>query len=104
MKTDPSNMRPSWTVTNRPTIFSDPESTMKIKASTSNIKWDRPNRSVTDDEVADVLANGHPKSNPPSIPETAAVLPGSPGSGAAPGANGPPTTGGISPGGPLGST
>jgi hypothetical protein len=33
------------------------------------------------------------------------VLPGSPGSGSAPGANGPPTTGSsIGPGGPLGST
>ncbi len=31
------------------------------------------------------------------------VLPGSPGSGAAPGANGPPTTGAMGPGGPLGS-
>jgi hypothetical protein len=37
-------------------------------------------------------------------PTLAKVLPGSPGSGSAPGANGSPTTGGISPGGPLGST
>jgi hypothetical protein len=41
------------------------------------------------------------KSNTPK--GYADVLPGSPGSGAAPGANGPPTTGGIGPGGPLGS-
>jgi hypothetical protein len=32
------------------------------------------------------------------------VLAGSPGSGEAPGASGNPTTGGISPGGPLGTT
>ena len=32
------------------------------------------------------------------------VLPGAPGSGAAPGSNGPPTTGAMGPGGPLGST
>lgn len=45
--------------------------------------------SVSNEDAAKVLANGHPKSTPP----TAQVLPGSPGSGAAPGANGPPTTG-----------
>ena len=89
----------------------------KFKATKSNVKWDRANRSVTnddegaearsgvsDDEAAEALAAGHPKSTPPSIKQNANVLPGSPGSGAAPGANGPPTTGGISPGGPLGST
>lgn len=75
-----------------------------IRASNSHVMWDRPNRSVTDDEVADTLANGHPKSNTPPTHE-AQVLPGSPGSGAAPGANGPPTTGAsVGPGGPLGST
>jgi hypothetical protein len=75
-----------------------------ISATKSHVKWDRGNRSVTDDEAADVLANGHPKSGPPSFPEPAKVLPGSPGSGAAPGANGPPTTGAsVGPGGPLGS-
>jgi len=81
-----------------------------MRASTSNIQWDKPNRSVTDDEAADVLAAGHPKSHPPEpqeapYPSDAQVLPGSPGSGAAPGANGPPTTGAsVGPGGPLGST
>lgn len=57
---------------------------------------------VSDDDAADVLANGHPKSNPPLVHD-AQVLPGGPGSGAAPGANGPPTTGALGPGGPLGS-
>jgi hypothetical protein len=84
----------------------------KFKASTSNIQWDKNNRSVTDDpngpitsdqDVALSMAAGHPKSTPPSIQPLADVLPGSPGSGAAPGANGPPTTGAIGPGGPLGS-
>jgi hypothetical protein len=76
-----------------------------MKASTHNLKWDRGNRSVTDDEAAEVLANGHPKSHRPQeapYPSDAQVLPGSPGSGAAPGANGPPTTGPT--GGSLGST
>jgi hypothetical protein len=59
---------------------------------------------VTDRDAAVVLANRHPKSNPPSLQDSAPVLPGSPGSGAAPGANGPPTTGAIGPGGPLSST
>lgn len=76
-------------------------STPRYKADTSHIKWDKEHRSVTDDEVADTLAAGHPKSTPPSLPDDASVLPGSPGSGAAPGANGPPTTG-PSGGGPLG--
>lgn len=75
-------------------------------ATKSNVSWDKPNRSVTDvsdDDAADALGRGsHPKQNTPPTHE-AQVLPGSPGSGAAPGANGPPTTGGISPGGPLGS-
>ena len=47
---------------------------------------------VSDDDAADVLANGHPKSNPPPTHD-AQVLPGGPGAGAAPGASGPPTTG-----------
>ena len=87
----------------------------KFKASTSNVMWDRNNRSVTDeddvngtppddDEAAEALAAGHPKSNPPSIKQNANVLSGSPGSGAAPGSVGPPTTGAIGPGGPLGAT
>jgi hypothetical protein len=89
----------------------------KFRANTSNVRWDRNNRSVTDaaeeaaeakagvtdDEAAEALAAGHPKSTPPSIQQNANVLPGSPGSGAAPGAIGPPTTGAIGPGGPLGS-
>ena len=79
-----------------------------ISATKSHVKWDKHNRSVTDDEAADVLANGHPKSDRPHeapYPSDAQVLPGSPGSGAAPGANGPPTTGAsVGPGGPLGST
>ena len=58
--------------------------------------------SVTNEQAALVLANGHPKSNPPPVHD-AQVLPGGPGAGAAPGANGPPTTGAIGPGGPLGS-
>ena len=71
-----------------------------ISATKSHVKWDKQNRSVTDDEAAEVLANGHPKSNTPPT-----VLPGSPGSGEAPGASGPPTTGAaVGPGGPLGST
>lgn len=73
-----------------------------FKATTSNVKWDKANRSVTDDEAADALAASHPKSTPPSIQQNADVLPGSPGSGSAPGANGPPTTGAVGPGGPLG--
>jgi hypothetical protein len=59
---------------------------------------------VSDDEAADHLGNGHPKSNPPSFSDSAQVMPGSPGSGSAPGANGPPTTGAVGPGGPLGSS
>jgi hypothetical protein len=88
----------------------------KFKASNSNVKWDRSNRSVTDDanfedpngpvmsdqDTALAMAADHPKSTPPSIQPLANVLPGSPGSGSAPGANGPPTTGAIGPGGPLG--
>ena len=74
-----------------------------INVTKSHMKWDKHNRSVTDDEVAEVLANGHPKSNTPPTHD-AQVLAGSPGSGAAPGASGPPTTGAsIGPGGPLGS-
>ena len=41
---------------------------------------------------------------PVDVEREAKVLPGSPGSGSAPGANGPPTTGAsVEPGGPLGS-
>jgi hypothetical protein len=89
---------------------------MSFKASMSNVKWDQANRSVTDDgnltnpngptmsdaDVALAMAASHPKSTPPSIQPLANVLPGSPGSGSAPGANGPPATGAIGPGGPLG--
>lgn len=57
--------------------------------------------SVTNEQAASAMANGHPKSKPPSLSNYAPVLPGSPGSGAAPGANGPPTTGAIGPGGPM---
>lgn len=53
--------------------------------------------SVTDEQAAAALANDHPKSTPPLVQ----VLPGSPGSGEAPGANGPPTTGAVGPGGVL---
>lgn len=60
--------------------------------------------SVSNEQAASSLANGHPKSRPPSLHDSAPVLPGSPGSGSAPGANGPPTTGAIGPGGPLSST
>lgn len=74
----------------------------KFKATTSNINWDRDNRSVTDDDAASSLAAGNPKSAPPSIRQDPDVLPGSPGSGSAPGANGPPTTGAVGSGGPLG--
>jgi hypothetical protein len=59
---------------------------------------------VSDDDAANALANGHPKSNPP--PTHNAQFPqGSSGAGSAPGANGPPTTGTaeIGSGGPLGS-
>ena len=84
---------------------------MSNKATNSNVNWDHPNRSVTDDpngpitsdeDVASAMAAGHPKSTPPSIKQDPDVLPGSPGSGAAPGAGGPPTTGAVGPGGPLG--
>jgi hypothetical protein len=88
----------------------------KFRANRSNVMWDQNNRSVTDDdeaaeakagvtddEAAEALAAGHPKSTPPSIKQNANVMPGSPGSGAAPGASGPPTTGSIGPGGSLGS-
>jgi hypothetical protein len=87
----------------------------KFKATNSTIAWDPVNRSVTDglyenpngditsdQDTALSMAAGHPKSTPPSIQPLADVLPGSPGSGAAPGANGPPTTGAVGPGGPLG--
>lgn len=74
----------------------------KFKATTSNINWDRDNRSVTDDDAASSLAAGNPKSAPPSIRQDPDVLPGSPGSGSAPGANGPPTTGAAGPSGPPG--
>jgi len=46
----------------------------------------------------------HPSKSDTPPTHDAQVLPGSPGSGAAPGANGPPTTGAMTPGGPLGST
>lgn len=53
---------------------------------------------VTDEQAALHLANGHPKSKPvPSFPSNRGALDGSPGDGAAPGANGPPTTGTIGP-------
>lgn len=88
----------------------------KFKASNSSVKWDRNNRSVTDgvyfedpngqvtsdQDTALSMGAGHPKSTPPSIQQSAPVLAGSPGSGAAPGSNGPPTTGAVGPGGPLG--
>jgi hypothetical protein len=66
-------------------------------------QWTQSNRPVSDDDASTTLANGHPKSNTPPT-HFAQVLPGSPGSGAAPGANGPPTTGAIGPGDPLSST
>lgn len=73
-------------------------------ATQGGVKWDRANRSVTDDEAAAALAKKHPKSTTPA-PHFAQVLSGSPGSGAAPGANGPPTTGPtFGSGGPLSST
>jgi hypothetical protein len=83
----------------------------KFKADASNVQWDKDNRSVTDDpngpvmsdqDVALSMAAGHSKSTPPSIRPQPNVMPGSPGSGSAPGANGPPTTGAVGPGGPLG--
>jgi len=97
----------------------------KFKANTSNVKWDQNNRSVTDeddvngpltpdDEVAEKMAAGHPKSTPPSVKQGPVVMPGSPGGTSAPGANssepypapgskGPPVSFTGS-GGPLGST
>lgn len=71
-------------------------------ATLSGVQWDKPNRSVTDDEAATVLANHHPKARPAPVRD-ADVLPGSPGSGEAPGANGPPTTGPVIGGDPMGS-
>lgn len=68
-------------------------------------QWTQTNRPVSDDDAAMHMANRHPKSNTPPTHD-AQVLPGSPGSGSgsAPGANGPPTTGAVGPGGPLGSS
>lgn len=51
------------------------------------------NPPVSDEDAANALANGHPKSKCPPLYDAAPVLPGSPGSGAAPGSFGPPTTG-----------
>jgi hypothetical protein len=63
--------------------------------------WAYPNnRPVSDDDAAEALANKHPKSNTPPVHD-AQVLSGSPGSGEAPGANGPPTTGASGDDGPL---
>lgn len=45
-------------------------------------EWDD-DEEPTDEDAADVLSNGHPKSRPPFAP----------GYGSAPGANGQPTTG-----------
>lgn len=61
-------------------------------ATLGGVTWDKQNRSVTDDEAAAVLANNHPKSfvAPTSY---SSLIPGGPGDGEAPGANGPPTTG-----------
>jgi len=58
---------------------------------------------VSDDEAASVLANGHPKSKPPSLHDGNPFPATSTGVGSAPGANGPATTGAIGPGGPLAS-
>lgn len=59
---------------------------------------------ITTQDAAKAMRSG-PKSAPPSFGYATPILPGSPGSGSAPGANGPPTTGAIGPpGGPLGST
>jgi hypothetical protein len=67
-------------------------------------QWAESPNEISDDDAAASLGNGHPKSNPPSFSDSAQVMPGSPGSGSAPGANGPPTTGAVGPGGPLGSS
>jgi hypothetical protein len=52
---------------------------------------------VTDEDAADELSNGHPKSEPPSLDDGNSFPSGTTGAGSAPGANGPPTTGAIGP-------
>ena len=70
--------------------------------------WTLTNRAVNDDDAATCMSGGHPKCKPAPLTydmaSQQAPLPGSPGSGSAPGASGPPTTGTIAPGGLLGST
>jgi hypothetical protein len=66
--------------------------------------WTKTNRPVSDDDAADHLGNGHPKSKPPTLHDGTAFPAGTTGAGSAPGANGPPTTGPMSPGGPLSYT
>jgi hypothetical protein len=60
--------------------------------------------SVSNEQAARHMANGHPKSNPPTLHDGTAFPSGSTGAGSAPGANGPPTTGAIGPGGVMSST
>lgn len=57
------------------------------------------NRPVSDADAATTLANGHPKSNPPTLQDAHSFPANGTSEGSAPGANGPPTTGAISPGG-----
>jgi hypothetical protein len=59
------------------------------------------NRPVSDDDAADALANQHPKSNPPTLHDAHTFPANSSGSGSAPGANGPPTTGDVTPAGTV---
>ncbi len=66
--------------------------------------WAQTNRPISDDDAAACMANGHPKSCPPTIQDGSSFPIGTTGAGSAPGANGPPTTGAIGPGGVLGST
>jgi len=52
--------------------------------------WDE---AVSDDDAAECLGNGHPKSKRPPAHDSFPGSGGGPGAGSAPGANGPPTTG-----------
>jgi hypothetical protein len=56
---------------------------------------------VTDEDAANTLANHHPKCRPSSAQNIGPWPQVTSGAGEAPGANGPPTTGAVGPGGPM---
>lgn len=59
-------------------------------------------QTISDTDAASALANGHPKSSPPSLHDANPFPATSTGAGSAPGANGPPTTGPLNLADPLG--